>query len=270
MRFAPINIVLVSTLAGGLLMAQPTLPVHPGQSQAQQSQPPAQSTLTRDRIPTPEEIIQAFSAKETEFYGAWTQYAYRQIAQVRILSVDGHASRERLTLISDIIFHDDGTREVRQVERRGGLQSVEFSKNDEEVINNLQPFALTAKELPLYNLKYEGKEKVDELTCYVFAVKPKSTKGNRFYFEGKIWVDDEDLQVVRTVGRPVPQKRNEQFPEFETLRQVVDQKYWFPVWTHADSVLSFPDKNVRVEETITYEEYKRFGSTSTITFGPKK
>jgi outer membrane lipoprotein-sorting protein len=55
---------------------------------------------------------------------------------------------------------------------------------------------LTKSELPLYNLKYEGKEKADELDCYVFSVSPKSTKGGRMYFKGKIWVDDRDLQVV--------------------------------------------------------------------------
>ncbi len=218
----------------------------------------------------PDEIIKAFSAKESEFYEAWLQYAYRQYAVVRVLSVNGRAARESMSRVSDVIFRDNGTREVREVERRGSLRSVQFTTEDEDVIDNLQPFSLTAKELPLYNLKYEGKEKVDELTCYVFSVKPKSTRGNRFYFEGKIWVDDQDLQIVRTVGKPVPQKGNQQFPEFETLRQSIDGKYWFPVWTHADSILYFPENRVRVEETITYEDYKHFDTKTTVTFGPKK
>jgi hypothetical protein len=119
----------------------------------------------------------------------------------------------------------------------------------------------------LYNLKFEGKEKLDELSCYVFSVKPKTTKGGRMYFDGKIWVDDQDLQVVRTVGKAVPQEKNEQFPEFETIRQIVDKKYWFPVWTHADSKLHFPGQTVRVEETITYEDYRQFGSKANIKYG---
>ncbi|MBP1600529.1 MAG: hypothetical protein H6Q06_680 [Acidobacteria bacterium] len=164
----------------------------------------------------------------------------------------------------------DGTREVRVVSRQGGLRSVGWTPEDTEVINNLQPFALTAKELPLYDLKYEGKEKADELDCYVFSVKPKQTKGGRIYFQGKIWVDDQDLQIVKTVGKPVPQRRENQFPEFETIRQVIDDKYWFPVWTRADSSLNFPSQVVRVEETITYEDYKRFGSKATIDFGTPK
>jgi len=218
----------------------------------------------------PDEIIQAFAAKETQFFEAWMQYTYRQTADIRILSVDGYPSRERMTLVSDVVFKDDGTREVRLISRSGRLRSVGWTPEDETVLNDIQPFALTTKELPFYNLKYEGKEKADELECYVFSVKPKSTRGNKLYFEGKIWVDDQDLQIVKTMGKPVPQKRENQFPAFETIRQMVDDKYWFPAWTHADSSLHFPTQVVRVEETITYDNYKRFGSKATIEYSTPK
>jgi hypothetical protein len=218
----------------------------------------------------PEEIIRRFSAIETQFYEAWMEYTYRQTAEVRVLSVNGMPTREAMTTISDVVFKNDGTREVQVVRRAGDLHSVIYTREDDEVIDNLQPFALTEKELPLYDLRFEGKEKVDELTCYVFAVKPKATKGGKFYFDGKIWVDDRDLQIVRTVGRPVPQKKNAQFPAFETIRQMIDGKYWFPVWTHADSELHFQGVAVRIEETITYEGYKRFASKANIKFGPPK
>ncbi len=246
------------------------------QAQMPQVQPPArtqtqgQADSPSGKNLSPEEIIREFSAKETQFYDAWKEYAYHQTAEVRVVSVNGVPKREAMTIISDIVFNDNGTREVQIVRRAGDLRSVIFTREDEEVINNLQPFALTSKELPLYDLKYEGKEKVDELTCYVFSVKPKSTKGGKLYFEGKIWVDDQDLQIVRTVGKPVPQKKNTQFPEFETIRQIIDSKYWFPVWTHADSQLHFERDNVRIEETITYEDYKHFGSKATIQFEPPK
>jgi hypothetical protein len=173
-----------------------------------------------------------------------------------------------MTTISDIVFKDNGTREVDIRRRAGDLHSVVYTMEDEEVINNLQPFALTEKELPEYNVKYDGKEKVDELNCYVFSVAPKTLKGNKMYFEGKIWVDDTDLQIVRTVGKPVPQKKNNRFPDFETIRQMVDNKYWFPVWTHAESDLHFSSDTVHIEETITYADYKRFASKTTIQFEP--
>jgi len=234
---------------------------------AGQPHPQAESPKTKDMAP--EEIIRRFSAKETEFYEAWMQYTYHQVAEVRVLSVNGMPKQETQTTISDIVFNNDGTREVQIKRRAGDLHSVVYTMNDEEVINNLQPFALTEKELPLYNLSYQGKEKVDELNCYVFSVTPKSTKGKRLFFEGKIWVDDRDLQVVRTVGRPVPQKKGDElYPEFETIRQMIDKAYWFPVWTHAESQLHFSADTVHIEETITYADYKRFGSKTSIQFEP--
>ena len=209
----------------------------------------------------PEEIIRRFSAKETEFYDAWMQYAYHQIAEVQVLSVNGVPKHEKMTTISDIVFNDNGSRDIQIRRRSGNIWSVIYTEADEDVINNMQPFALTEKELPEYDLSYQGKEKVDELNCYVFSVTPKNLKGKKLYFQGKIWVDDRDLQIVRTVGKPVPQRKNERFPEFETIRQMIDKKYWFPVWTHADTVLNFSrDEEVRFEETITYSDYKQFSS----------
>jgi hypothetical protein len=254
-RYAHISIVAI-ILLGGYSSVQT------------QPQPAPQSTTqtapTKDL--TPEQIIQRFAEKEAEFYEAWMQYTYTQTASIRVLSVNGTPRKEAMAIISEVVFNDDGTREVRTLRRSGRLQSVLFTDEDKEVIDNINPFALTTKELPLYNLKYQGKERVDELVCYVFSVKPKSTKGGRLYFEGKIWVDDLDLQIVRTMGKAVPQSRENQFPEFETLRQMIDDKYWFPVWTHADSDLRFPGQVVRVEETVTYDDYKRFRSKAKILY----
>jgi hypothetical protein len=231
------------------------------------AQSPVQNQKMAVQSLPPEEIIKKFSQRETEFYEAWMQYTYHQTAEVRVVSVNGIPKNE-MTTISDIVFKDNGTREVQIRRRAGDLHSVVYTMEDEEVINNLHPFALTEKELPEYNVKYDGKEKVDELNCYVFSVAPKTLKGNKMYFEGKIWVDDTDLQIVRTVGKPVPQKKNNRFPDFETIRQMVDNKYWFPVWTHAESDLHFSSDTVHIEETITYADYKRFASKTTIQFEP--
>ena len=224
-------------------------------------------SIAVEKEPSAEEIIKKFTEKETEFYKAWMNYTYVQNAYIRILSVDGLPSNEWMELVSEVVFNDDGSREIRQISRRGGLKAVHFTLEDQEIINNLNPFALTAADLQLYNLKYTGKERVDELNCYVFSVKPKNIKRGRLYFEGKIWVDDIDFMVVRTLGKAVPQTNENIFPEFETLRQMVDGKYWFPVWTHADERLRFPDKTVRIEETITYDDYRKFDVSATIRYG---
>ncbi len=225
-----------------------------------------QSAAKQD--PAPEEIIEKFTQKETEFYNAWKQYTYTQTTAIRVISVDGYPPprKEAMTIMSRVVFNDDGSREVRIIRETGQLISVGFSEQDMDVISNLNPFALTKEDLPLYDVKYRGKERVDELICYVFSVKPKQMEEGRLYFEGKIWVDNMDLQVVRTLGKPVPDTEDNKFPKFETIRQPIDGKYWFPVWTHADEDLHFPDKRVRIEETILYEGYKRFTSGATIKY----
>jgi hypothetical protein len=245
----------------GLAWTQTPAPIPPSSSSTE-------SAPSKD--PSPEEIIRKFSAKETEFYEAWMQYTYHQTAEIEIISVNGVPPKksEKMTTISDVVFNDDGTRDILIRRRAGGIFSVIYTMEDEEVVNNLQPFALTEKELSNYNLTFKGKEKVDELNCYVFSVTPKTLTGKRLFFEGKIWVDDQDLQVVRTVGKPVPQRKNNRFPEFETIRQMIDHKYWFPVWTHSNNRLHFSTDTVHMEQTVTYEDYKRFTGKTTTKFKP--
>jgi len=251
MRFLKlVSLILIVCVLSGLSGAEEVVP-----------------SAVAEKDPSPEEIIRKFTEKETEFYKAWMNYTYVQNAYIRILSVDGRPSNESMELVSEVTFNDDGSREIKQIRRRDGLRSVRFTREDYEIINNLNPFALTTADLPLYDRKYGGKERVDELNCFVFSVKPRDIKRGRLYFEGKIWVDDIDFLVVRTLGRAVPQTKNNQFPEFETLRQLIDGKYWFPVWTHADERLLFPDSTVRIEQTITYDDYRRFDATTTIRYG---
>ncbi|HYO81455.1 MAG TPA: hypothetical protein VES20_08650, partial [Bryobacteraceae bacterium] len=103
--------------------------------------------------------------------------------------------------------------------------------------------------------------------CYVFAVKPKSMEPGKRYFSGQIWVDDRDLMIVKSYGRSIGVlKKNEdqQFPKFETYREQIDGKYWFPTYTTANSLLHFKDNTVRIRQTVKYEDYKQFGAESRI------
>ncbi len=115
-----------------------------------------------------------------------------------------------------------------------------------------------------------GHQQVDEIGCYVFAVKPKKMEPNKRYFSGEVWVDDQDLQIVKSYGRGVGlQKRGEdhQYPKFETYREQIDGKYWFPTYTIANDTLHFKDNDVRIKQTIRYEDYKQFKSEVKITYG---
>ena len=72
-------------------------------------------------------------------------------------------------------------------------------------IRTFMPWILTSDQAAQYNLTYAGKQHVDDLDTYVFHVEPKQFEKNRRYFQGKIWVDDRDVQMVKLCGKSVPE-----------------------------------------------------------------
>lgn len=215
----------------------------------------------------PQQIIQKFAQKETEFQELWQHYTYTQKVDFQVLSRAG-AVRERRMMEIEIYFTTDGKRQTRVLSDRGELHSVGVTKEDISDAVGLQPFVLTTEVLPDYNIRYEGEEDVDELSTYVFSVEPKKIDKKKRYFEGRIWVDQKDLQIVMTKGKAVPDYRNNKFPEFETRREQVDGNHWFPTWTKADDTLVFENGNdVHVRQFITYENFKKFEVGATIKYG---
>src|ERR1700687_6136100 len=127
---------------------------------------------------------------------------------------------------------------------------------------------MTTSEISQYDVRYLGKQKADEIPCYVFAVKPKKMTQGKRYFEGQIWVDDRDLQIVKTYGKGVVVRHgDEQFPRFETYREQIDGKYWFPTYTRADDTLHFKNGPVRIREIVKYQDYNHYEGKSTIRYG---
>ena len=217
------------------------------------------------------DIIQKFAAKETEFSHARENYTYRQSARIQELDEFGNI-RGRWDMVSDIIFSPDGKRTERVVRAPvSTLRNLILTPEDEQDLRNVQPFVLTTSGLPEYWIRYLGKQNADEIPCYVFAVKPKKMEQGKRYFSGIVWVDDRDLQIVKTYGRGVGLlKRGEdnKFPKFETYREQIDGKYWFPTYTQADDVLYFQSgMNQRMRLIVRYEDYKQFKAETQIKYG---
>ena len=223
--------------------------------------------------PTKDEIagiIEKFAAKESEFSKARELYTYRQTIRIQEFEGSGQA-RGRFDLVSDIIFSPEGKRTERVVRAPAPtLVLVSLSPEDEQDLRSVQPFVLTTKDLPKYQVDYLGKEKLDEIDCFVFSVKPKKLEPGQRYFQGQVWVDDLDLQIVKSYGRAtglLKKGNDQQFPKFETWREQIDGKFWFPVLTKADDTLMFETGAVGLKMQVKYEDYKQFRSTTTITFG---
>jgi hypothetical protein len=216
---------------------------------------------------TSDEIIQRFAAKEKDFKEARDHYTYRQSVKVQTPE-DGGTYQE----VFDVVFDDQAKRLENVVfAPQNTLERLQMSPEDLDDIRHRLPFVLTSDEISEYQILYVGQQQEDELHCYVFDIAPKEIVGKKRYFQGRIWVDDRDFQIVKTFGKTVPdirKKKGEEnlFPKFTTWRQQVDGKYWFPVYTKADDVLHFQSGDVRIIEIVKYEDYKRFGSNVKITY----
>ena len=231
--------------------------------------------LTPPTVP-PEQIIQQFAAKESEFRQALNHYTYRRIARVQTIDDDNKVDGEYYE-VDDVVFDSTGRRTEKAVfAPESSLQRVMMSPSDLQDIQQGYPFVLTAEEIGQYNVKYVGRQKVDEVDCFVFDVSPKVIEKKKRYLLGRIWVDVTDLQIVVTNGRMVPddtRKNSEDLhPPFMTWRQQVDGHFWFPVYTKGEGILHFAGgsgsmaQDVHMRDTVKYSDYKLFGSTTKIIY----
>jgi len=248
--------------------AQPAPPSHASAaSPAPVAKPQSETNAITHEPPSipVEQIIQKFGDRELEFKKERDNYTYTQTFVVQTIDMDGRPDGEyRMT--SDILFTPDGKRYEKVISAPPPtLQRISLSQQDMDDLEHVQPFVLTSQELPKYDVKYIGREQVDELSTYVFDVGPKKIEKNQRYFQGRIWVDDKDLNIVKSDGKAVPdiiKKGNENvFPRFETFRENIEGHYWFPTYTRSDDELRFSTGAIHIRMTVRYANYKRFGAT---------
>jgi len=211
---------------------------------------------------TAEQIIQRFTAKEKEVQAIRREYTFRQSIKVHTLDNDGKSVSE-YQIVADM--HYDPKAQWTPTVVFAPQPSLKPSKEDLADLETRQSFTLGTDELPLYNVTYAGQQRLDELHCYAFDVAPKQIEKGQRYFQGRIWVDDHDFQIVRNTGKSVPdiriqkKKRVEEnlFPKFTTWREQIEGKYWFPTFSSADDTLHFVHDDVHIKEMLKFTDYKR-------------
>jgi hypothetical protein len=212
-------------------------------------------------------IVRAFTAKETEFRRALAEYAFQRDATIQTVGPGGQITGE-FRRKSQFVFDDRAERfEKITYSPPPTLTELSITQEDIDDLGGVQPFALEASKLDQYNFNYAGKERLDELDTYVFDVGPKvlPKKISERFFQGRVWVDQQDLQIVKVRGKGVPEG-SQRFPIFETYRQQIDGRYWFPTYTYADDVLNFPKgQSVHFRMMVRYTDFARFRSKLKIT-----
>jgi hypothetical protein len=204
-------------------------------------------------------IIKAFALKETEFRHALNSYAFKRDAVIQEIGMGGQVAGE-YHRVSYFTFDDSGNRYEKIV----FFPMATFpgvTAEDLEDLGGVNPFALEAAKINQYNFTYVGKEKIDELNLYVFDVSPKvkpdPKKTKERFFQGRIWVDDRDLQIVKSRGKGVPETKINKFPTVETYREQIDSHYWFPTYSYADEELVFDTGEVlHLRMRVRYTDFK--------------
>lgn len=207
-----------------------------------------------------DEVIRRFAEAETQNRIARNNYTFTQDFDVRTIGEAGSVTG-RFHRVSDIVF-DDRSKRIEKITffPPSTLTALQITTEDMQDLAGVQPFALAAEDLAKYQVDYVGKEKIDELNTYVFDVKPKTmVKGER-YFQGRIWVDDEDLQIVKVKGQAVPEVGEQKFPHFESYRENIDGRFWFPTFIDVDDVLDFKKgPSVHLKMVVRFTNYRKFG-----------
>jgi TonB family protein len=247
-------VTLIVAATGRVVLAQQTSADTRGPAAATTITP---SALSAARI---DEIVRAFTAKETRFRQALNSYAFKRDALVQTIGMGGQVTGE-YHRVSFFTFDDLGNRfEKINFFPMPTLTEITVTAQDLEDLGGVNPFALEASKLNAYNFKYVGTEKIDELDLYVFDVGPKVVpdpkKVKERFFQGRIWVDKQDLQIVKARGKGVPEDKNNKYATFETYREQIDGKFWFPTYTYADDELVFGNGSVvRLRMLVKYTDF---------------
>jgi hypothetical protein len=222
-------------------------------------EPPAPPTLPV------EEIIRRFSQKEDEYLKSRPNYGFRKSVRIQEFGPDGAVVGEFLR-VTEYQKLADGRVAMKALEKpQSTLQGVYLAPEDLDALDKIPAYPLTSGQLAKYELKFIGRELVDEVDCYIFQVKPKTVERAKAYFEGVVWVDAQYLEVVKTYGKWVTDQGDTRgiaqlpFSLFETYRENVDGKYWFPNYLRSDDSLHTKEGDIPVRLVIKWTDFKTAG-----------
>ena len=217
----------------------------------------------------PANLAKLVAHRETETEAERNEYTYRQTVTIEELDSNGGA-RGQYHEVRDIIFSPSHERTEQLIGKpQNSLKNLIMTEEDFRDIREIQPLVLTDSQLWNYETRPRGEENIDGVDCWVLQVRPRQILEGQRFFDGMLWVDQKEYNIVRMQGQAVPQirtmKSENLFPRFTTIRKPIDGKHWFPIYTYADDTLQFRTGPQRERLRIAYSDYKRFGAESTFT-----
>lgn len=84
-----------------------------------------------------------------------------------------------------------------------------------------------------YDFHYVRREFLGEVRTLVFEVTPKKNAGSGL-FQGQIWVEDQDYNIVRLNGTYVPRPKNAFYFHMDSWRLNLVPGYWIPSYIYSE------------------------------------
>jgi hypothetical protein len=221
--------------------------------------PPAARKPEPPSIP-PEEIIRRFAAKEDEMLRAIAAYTFQKSVRLEEIGPDGKPTGQ-LEIVTQQIVNGDGKLLEKPVRRSAStLHSVDIERGDAELTVPTPLFPLTTSQLSKYEISFGGKQPLDELSAYFFSVKPRALDRAHPYFSGVVWVDEQDLVIVKSIGKWVTETGDVTssalpFAVFETYRQQVGKNLWFPSYSRSDETIQAGDIRVPIRMIVRWTDF---------------
>src|SRR3984957_11058100 len=252
------TLALTFTLAPSLLRAQGAGPMPPPESTKFPVPPPP----SKPEPPTlaPDEIIRRFAAKEDEMVSAVKGYTFQKDVRIQEIGPDNRAAGQ-LEIVTQLRIAPDGKMYEKPVSRPPStLHSLDLQRGDSDLLAPTPMFPLTSAILPKYKITYGGKQPWDELSAYFFTVKPRAVDRAHAYFSGVVWVDAQDLVIVKTMGKWVTElgdvtASDLPFTVFETYRQQVGKNFWFPAYSRSDDTAQSGEARVPIRVIVKWTDY---------------
>ncbi len=212
----------------------------------------------------PEAVLQAAAQKGKQLVEALRGYTYYAELTLQTVS-QADVITGKYFRFSQLSYDRDGNRQEKVFENTSTLpKEAHIGTNAAYNLIRVYQFVITPETLNQYELTFVGREKIDELNTYVFDVKPKvkmpdPEKSPDRFLKGRVWIDDQDLQVVKVAGQALPEQTAHRTPKFETYFQNYDQ-YWFPAYTTADDEIRVGNRLSRVIVKVRFTSYKKVKS----------
>src|SRR5215470_5590031 len=206
-------------------------------------------------------IVKHFAEKEEEYAKARVKYGYKKTIRLTEYGADGNPMGEFVVTSTPIVASDGKLYERVSADAPSTLRTVKLSPEDLNALSKIPSYPLSLSQVEKYAITYVGRELVDEVDCYMFQVKPKFLERANALFQGIVWVDVKYLEIVKSYGKFVTDLGDFHSPElpfsnFETYRENVEGKYWFPNYARSDDRLHYESGDVPLRVVIKWTEFK--------------